>query len=147
MKIRKLAAYIEPIEAHIVKAMLEDNGIYCFVKDEYMVNMNWLYSNAVGGVKVMVGDDDYEKAMELISDNDKGNSALDNSKIENSEIENNSNQELDPDFNCPECGSDNIIRKKLSTLGGILSLLMFAVVPLKSDEYICLNCGHKWNSE
>ncbi len=142
MKIRKLAAYIEPIEAHIVKAMLEDNGIHCFVKDEYMVNMNWLYSNAVGGVKVMVGDDDYEKALELIAANDKENSAIDNSALNN-----NSNQELDSDFNCPECGSDNIIRKKLSTLGGILSLLIFAVVPLKSDEYICLNCGHKWKSE
>jgi len=38
----------------MARSRLEASGIPVFVADEYTVNMQWLYSNAIGGVKVQV---------------------------------------------------------------------------------------------
>ena len=41
-------------------------GIAAAVTDESLVAMDWLLSNAVGGVKVQVWDEDAEKAVQLL---------------------------------------------------------------------------------
>lgn len=64
---KTLAAFSKPIDAHLLISRLEGNGIAAFLRDEHMVTLDWLASNAIGGVKVDVADDDYERAMELIA--------------------------------------------------------------------------------
>lgn len=64
---RTLAAFNQPMEAYMLISRLEGNGIPAFLRDEYMVAIDWLAANAIGGVKVDVRDEDYERALELIA--------------------------------------------------------------------------------
>ena len=53
------------MDAYLLRARLEGSGITAYVRDENLVTLDWLYSNAVGGVKVDVMDEDYERALEV----------------------------------------------------------------------------------
>jgi hypothetical protein len=64
---KTLAAFSKPIDAHMLIARLEGSGIRAFIRDEHMVTLDWLASNAIGGVKVDVGDDDYARACEVMT--------------------------------------------------------------------------------
>jgi len=64
---KTLATFSAPIEAHLLVSRLEGNGIPAFLRDEHMVTLDWLASNALGGVKVDVNDEDYDRALELIA--------------------------------------------------------------------------------
>ncbi len=57
-----------PQELWIIKGRLESDGIRCFVKDELTVQSNNFYSNAVGGVKLQVLQEDAETATELLKE-------------------------------------------------------------------------------
>lgn len=54
-------------EAEMALSRLESENIPAYLKDGETVNMNWLFSNAVGGVKVQVADVDLKKAVEILS--------------------------------------------------------------------------------
>lgn len=56
-----------PIDCYIVKGRLETDGISCFVFDENMVNVNPFNSVAVGGVKLKVRSDQFEKAKLILT--------------------------------------------------------------------------------
>lgn len=64
---KTLATFSKPIDAHLLVSRLQGNGIPAYVRDEHMVTLDWLASNAIGGVKVDVGDEDYDRALELIA--------------------------------------------------------------------------------
>lgn len=55
-------------ELYIIKGRLESEGIMCFVKDELIVQANNLYSNAVGGVKLQVREQDVSNAVKLLTE-------------------------------------------------------------------------------
>lgn len=57
-----LISFIYPHEANLVKLNLESEGIEVWMKDELTVQVNNYLSNAVGGVKLYVKENDYEKA-------------------------------------------------------------------------------------
>lgn len=82
-----VGSYSFPYEAHLARAKLESEGIPAFVADEHTINMQWLYSQALGGVKVQVPEDFAEQARELLEED------LAQRPIE---------QEL---INCPQCGA------------------------------------------
>ncbi|GAL10927.1 hypothetical protein JCM19233_1912 [Vibrio astriarenae] len=62
-----VARFSFPHEAHIAKANLESAGIESFIADEHTVNTQWLYSNAIGGVRLMVSEEDLEEATEILT--------------------------------------------------------------------------------
>jgi len=53
-------------EPTMVKSYLESEGIDCFLKDELTINSDPLISNAIGGVKLQVQEEDYARAYELL---------------------------------------------------------------------------------
>ncbi|MDB5134526.1 MAG: hypothetical protein JWP37_1129 [Mucilaginibacter sp.] len=57
-----------PQQLWIIKGKLESEGIKCFVKDELTVQANNLYSNAVGGVKLQVLEEDVERARVILTE-------------------------------------------------------------------------------
>lgn len=57
-----------PQQLWIIKGRLESEGIPCFVKDELTVQAYNLYSNAVGGVKLQVQQQDVVKAVEILTE-------------------------------------------------------------------------------
>ena len=62
-----IATFSFPQEAYIFKTKLESQGIQSYIEDEYIVTMMWLYSVAVGGVKLKVRESDKAPAIEIIS--------------------------------------------------------------------------------
>src|SRR4051812_17627595 len=54
-------------EAHAMRVQLEASGIPVFLADELTVAMDWLLSNAIGGVKVQVPEQYAERATELLA--------------------------------------------------------------------------------
>ena len=61
-----VARFTSPLEAHIARSRLEYEGIRAVVLDEAMITMNWLYSNALGGVRVQVLESNVEAAEEIL---------------------------------------------------------------------------------
>lgn len=57
-----------PLEVTMLKGMLEDNGIAVYIKDEFTILMNPLYSNAIGGIKLQVLEKDLEKSLQVLKD-------------------------------------------------------------------------------
>ena len=55
------------IEAHIVQGRLLSNGIPCFLKDDQIVSMNPLYGIAVGGIKLLVREEEFETAEKILT--------------------------------------------------------------------------------
>lgn len=89
-----------PIDLYAIKGRLETEGIHCFIKDENIINVHPFYSNAVGGAKLTVPDEQYEKAKKIISE------------ITNGEFKLNSEQEFQKTFEELELRS--IIRNSLN---------------------------------
>lgn len=63
-----IAAYSFPHEAHMAVSRLEAAGIPAHIVDEHTINMQWLYSNALGGVKVQVAAQFADKAKEILQE-------------------------------------------------------------------------------
>ncbi len=62
-----VATFSKPEEAHLFRMRLEAAGIPAFVQDEHLVQMDWLYSNAIGGVRVQIADEDVSAAREFLA--------------------------------------------------------------------------------
>ncbi len=73
MPLITLRTFQYPLEITLLKSMLEDSGIPVFVKDEFTILMNPLYSNAIGGIKLQVLEEDLEKATEVLKDYESEN--------------------------------------------------------------------------
>ena len=57
-----VATFWAPGEAHFARLRLESHDIRCFMIDESVVAMQWLYANAVGGIKLQVPMEDAPRA-------------------------------------------------------------------------------------
>lgn len=55
-------------QAHIAKNSLEAAGIKSVLADEQTVAMDWLLSNAIGGIKVQVLEEDAERAVTALEE-------------------------------------------------------------------------------
>ena len=66
MKIVTIATFFKPYEAHTARAVLELEGIPCFIADEHIINMDWLLWPAVSGIKLQVRECDAELAVECL---------------------------------------------------------------------------------
>lgn len=138
-----VASYCFPTEAHIAAAKLESEGIWSFVADERMVNVNWLYSNAIGGVRLQVREFDIKKAVRIL-----------NATVKNTE---------DLTYNkekCPQCNSTNIKyeRFNLRLVFGFwfVSFLFIGsytvgaagiLLPFFKHKWKCNACGYEWKEK
>jgi hypothetical protein len=64
-----LKTFTYPYELAILRGRLEYEGIECFVKDEFSVQVNPFYSNAIDGVKLQVKQSDIENAIKILKAN------------------------------------------------------------------------------
>ncbi|MHB1279582.1 MAG: putative signal transducing protein [Bacteroidia bacterium] len=67
MNLITLKTFDNPIEAHLFRTVLENEGIPCKIFDELMVGLNPLYTITVGGVKLKIRETDLEAALEILS--------------------------------------------------------------------------------
>jgi len=53
-------------EAQVAVSILDSAGIDCFLADENTIRMDWLWSNLLGGFKLMVRPEDLDAATQLL---------------------------------------------------------------------------------
>jgi Putative prokaryotic signal transducing protein len=53
-------------EALVAKGLLDSANIECFLSDENTVRMDWSWSNALGGVRLWVREDDLSESSALL---------------------------------------------------------------------------------
>ena len=60
-----LRTYMNVPEALLAKSILDSAEIQCFLADESIIRLDWFLSNALGGVKLLVRQEDVESASAL----------------------------------------------------------------------------------
>lgn len=60
----KIASYANQFEAELVKFKLEENDIYCFMRNEYSAQLQF----GLGSFDIMVLEKDKEAALQLIAE-------------------------------------------------------------------------------
>ena len=63
-----IATFDQAGQAHIAKNALEAAGLRAVLTDEAIVAMDWLLSNAVGGIKVQVLEEDADRAVSVLEE-------------------------------------------------------------------------------
>lgn len=71
-----VARFLNPTDAHLVRAVLEGSGIPAVAADANTVQMNLLWAPAVGGVRILVRASRAAEARELIDAFNRGDLAL-----------------------------------------------------------------------
>lgn len=127
------------ISANIFKDRLEYEGIYCFIKDEQTLTMNWLWSQALGGIKLQVRQEDVEKAVAIL-EVDEANYEL---QQEQPAYDEHLSGQLDPNNKvCIYCGSHNTKQTGYEKGIAYSALLVLGFpVGVKSDKWHCFHCG------
>jgi len=121
-----IATFTKPEEAHLLRMRLEALGIEAFIQDENLIQIDLLLSNAIGGVRVQVADEDEQAVRELLKE-DTGIPA-----------------EADA-LRCPKCGSTSIETEQFSKRLAFLSLLLLGIPLLLMRRRLrCNACLHTW---
>lgn len=63
MNLVTIQSYDSYIDANIILGKLQDEGVICFLKDEYTAT---ILSNAIGNIKLVVPENQAERAKELL---------------------------------------------------------------------------------
>jgi len=125
-------------QALLAKGCLESAGIECALTDDNMVRMDWFYSNAIGGIKLLVKPGDAADAEQLL--NQPIPEHLDVSGVGDYEQP-----------KCPSCGSLDINFRELDPatylgLGGSY-LGVFVPIPIHRRAWTCHSCNVEWEDE
>lgn len=121
-------------EMHVYKNSLELEGIECYAFDEEMVTIDPFLTNAIGGIKLKVREQDVLQAQSIIT-------SIDNQPItdENDEV-----------VCCPNCNSTDLISgfRSMKDAKGVLSFIVSIglwVYPLYYKYvYKCKSCDHEF---
>ncbi|PLX40935.1 MAG: phosphoenolpyruvate synthase [Deltaproteobacteria bacterium] len=118
-----LRHYLNPWDAELARGMLDSAGIEAVVFDQNTVYMNWLYSNAIGGVRLMVHEEDLAEAAELLGEADFARP------------------------HCPKCGSADIEAKAPGGIFAFLSTILLGIPHFFiSKKAHCKRCGHEFST-
>ncbi|WP_421862315.1 DUF2007 domain-containing protein [Motiliproteus sp.] len=128
-----VSRYTFPYEAQIAWSKLDAAGIPATIGDEHTINMDWLYSNALGGVRIQVPGQFEQAARELLA-----------TDLEPELIE----QQGYDAISCPTCGSTETehyqFGKRLAFL--VFLGIDFPLYPVR-EGIRCRQCGAKHPQE
>jgi len=126
-----IGSYSTSYEASLVRGELEAFDIDATLADENTVSINWLWSNALGGVKVQVPESEVAEALGILGTE-------------------RSDEPDEPDVPratvCPGCGSSHT-RYFLDKRGTFLTWLVLGVPVMPAiSKRVCDDCGRKWRA-
>lgn len=67
-----VGAFTSVHQAELARSVLEAAGIETILADDHIVSMHWMYSNAIGGVKVLVPEERFDEARNLLESRAEG---------------------------------------------------------------------------
>lgn len=127
---KTIATFSKPEEAHLLRTRLEAAGIPAYIQDEHLIQMDWFYSNAIGGVRVQVADEDVDSVREFL--------AADSPQAPADAV----------DVVCPTCGSHNTAPDQLPRRIAFLSMLVLSFPFLFArNRWRCQSCHHVFRSQ
>jgi hypothetical protein len=132
--LKTVAGFQESFGAYLARGKLESEGIPAVVIDEHTVQNDWLYSQAIGGVKVQVPEEDFERAVEILAEDHTA-------EIEAIE---DAQEESDPEEVCPKCGSRSTTARGYSLWSLIPSFIFTSPVFFRKKGRVCKTCGATW---
>jgi predicted RNA-binding Zn-ribbon protein involved in translation (DUF1610 family) len=111
--------------------VLEEQEIKCWLKDENTITINPIWTNAVGGIKLMVEKTDAKQAWEILT------------QLRN---------EQKASVVCPKCGSHNIElvstpRKAINWVSAITTFFLGDYAMTIDKVNHCFDCGTEFPSE
>lgn len=65
-KVVTVRRYRDMPAASIAKSILDSAGVECYLADDNLIRMDWLISNGIGGIKLLVREEDAEVARNLL---------------------------------------------------------------------------------
>ena len=119
-------------EALLAQVTLESAGIESFLADENTVRMDWMWSNAIGGVKLMVRDEDAAEAADL----------LEQPIPERLDVPGVGEYEQPK---CPQCGSLEVIFEEMNDRIAYGSVFVGVPLPLHRQGWKCRSCDYTWS--
>ena len=136
-----LTSFTYPHEAHIAISYLESEGLDTIIKDELTTQVDNFYSNAIGGVKILVRETDYEMGINLLKKGGYISSSVDDDvAVETIVIDANTNKHV-----CPYCNSKEIGKNKEANLLTVfVYLILGTIFPIFKSSYKCFDCEKKW---
>lgn len=139
MPLVQVATFREPHTAHAARALLESDGIEARLGDEHLIGNNWLYSQVIGGVKLLVAPGDAEAARSVLeSAAPPGHESAEAAREAD---------ELDDDTRCPQCGA---LGESADDLDRRLRAFSLLAVPLPFTigryRMRCTACAHSWRA-
>ena len=125
-----ISRYSLPYEAHIAKSRLDAEGIPAFIADEHTINMQWLDSNAMGGVRLQVPEPYAEQALQVLNEDRE----QDLVELVGADVQ-----------ACPRCGSEDTQYHQIGRRWAFLMFIgiNFPLFPIRSGVK-CNSCGKVW---
>jgi hypothetical protein len=124
--------YRDLSEAIVARAVIESAGIFCFLKDENLVRLDWQVSNFIGGIRLQVSATDVESAEAILSE-----------PIPEEIVIPDQPGFLQP--RCPRCNSTDIAWERQGRKAALASLYLLSIpLPRGSESWTCSSCGLKW---
>jgi len=132
--------FYNPSEANIAQTRLADCGFQCFLRDENISILQPMHNQAVGGVKLMVFENDVPLIESLLAEDQS---------LTGDSVELDSSDKAISARKCERCGSNNVgfgqaTNHRYSWWITIISFI-FTVLPFRANKcYHCYNCGHEF---
>jgi hypothetical protein len=129
MDIVSIATFAKPEEAHLGRLRLGRDGIPAYVADEHLLQIDWMLSNALGGVRLMVDEENADEALAIL----KAEPVCTEAAAVDSVV-------------CPCCESSHVEMYQRPRRFGMLSFLL----PLpwlfftRWHRWKCEQCGNTW---
>jgi len=138
MTLATLATFRDPWEAHMLRSLLEAEGIPAEVADDQFIGMNWPLSTALGGARVRVANEHLNAARAVLEQ-----AAAGRYRAELSEM-----FEGVEESACPKCGSRDIRRRPSlqQLLFGLIVTLTITTVKVEARRCKCRDCGARWRA-
>ena len=129
MNFKQIASYDNYMLANMTMGLFTENDIKCQMKDENIVTMDPLLNAAVGGIKLLVEEKDYDKAIALMKE------------AENDYLK---------DIACPNCKSPSLIVEEKTNnptdfWGRLKNQVLFGQTSTYSKNYRCTNCNKSFS--
>jgi hypothetical protein len=119
-------------DALLAKSIVDSAGIECILSDEHVIRMDWMLSNAIGGVKVWVRENDAQAAAELLDE--AGPETFDVERV---------GEFRQP--RCPQCQSTDVTFGETGKHLGYLTVAVGVPLPIARSDWECNSCGQKWH--
>jgi Putative prokaryotic signal transducing protein len=129
MEFIQIGSFDNYISANLQLSLLQEEGIQCYIQDEYTVTIDPLLSPAIGGMKIMVYEPQTNRAKEIIEE--AGKAFL-------------------LQIDCPHCGRNTLQWKtEIRKPSGLWQTLTFLLINGQAEEVkkyiVCVSCGSKFD--